>query len=224
MTSLAAFVLSALLSAPAPWQSDEPAEQRRERVELVAASLAAALDVRTMTGQIPGTERRLWAAAAAATAIRESGGLNRRVHSGERLGDRGRSICYMQINRGNPRAFERFGWQALGGLDELSTARCATAGVDSLVRLRAWCARRVPRSALLAATLSAYTTGTRCEVTPEGKRRAVLARRLLRASGRRQGEDDPSLLITARAELVADQYDGVELRGIAFVDLERRAH
>lgn len=202
MTPLLAFVLAALLSAPKPHGSLEEDAARRARSLSVASELTAAVDLRVMTGRFPGAERHLWAAAAAATAIRESGGLRRSVHSGKRLGDRGGSTCFMQINRGNPVAYDT--WDRLAGLDEAATRRCADAGVESLAHLRAFCARRVPRRRLLAATLSAYTTGNRCDVTREGMLRAELTRKLLRL---RQRENNALVLAAGLGEPIA-VFDG----------------
>lgn len=188
MSVLVPGILAALLLA-AGGDSPEPAAARRNRLLLVAGAVGAEVDRAVMTGALPGPERRLWAAATAATLLRESGNVSRAVHAGTRLGDEGRSICLMQINLGNPAGYlppqrvvstrsHRFFWKRLGGLDQASTTRCVRGGIRSLARMRRHCARRVPPAALLVATLSAYMHGSSCEPSDEGRRRATLARRL----------------------------------------------
>jgi hypothetical protein len=182
MSPLAAWLLALLVTLPA---APEDADARLARLQGVAQGLAQAIDLAVMTGRIPGSERRVWAAAALATAVRESGGLARAVHAGARLGDSGRSICFMQINLGNRTALKgrhaRRVWRALGGIDPAATLRCAQAGVASLAVMRTYCARRVPAERLLAATLSGYMHGSSCSVLAEGARRERLTRRLLAA-------------------------------------------
>lgn len=198
VTPLALAVLAALLSVASP-DSPEPPGERDERLRVVAAAVGAEVDRAVMTGALPGRQRRLWAAATTATLLRESGNVSRAVHAGRRLGDDGRSICLMQINLGNPAGFRpvaplparmwrdvrvplasrRFFWKRLAGLDQASTTRCVRGGVVSLARMRRHCARRVPPSELLVATLSAYMHGSSCEASAEGERRARLTRRLL---------------------------------------------
>jgi len=178
MSVLAPGLLAALLSLPIPRNAAEPPAERRGRLALVAAELAAAVDLAVMTGRLPGRERRLWAAAAAATLVRESGNVSRAVHSGARLGDGGRSICLMQINRGNPAGYLPHPWKRLAGLDRAATRRCVAGGVRSLARMRAWCARR-GASDLMGATLSAYMHGSSCLPSSEGRRRARFARQLI---------------------------------------------
>lgn len=219
MTPLAHWILAALLMVPPPYGSSEPEAARAQRIEVMASALADAINVAVMTGNLPGHERRLWAAAVAATAARESGGLDRGVHSGERLGDRGRSICFMQINRGNPDAFAATGWRALAGVDPEATRLCADAGVASLVAARRLCARRVGTARgrpLLSAVHTAYTSGHRCAPSPEGERRAALTLRLLRGA---QRELDAPGRSRWRREQIAIFDHRIELRAVTRIDL-----
>jgi hypothetical protein len=182
MSALSTWILYTLLSV-AHQAPDESSAARAQRLHAVADGLASAVDLAVMTGQLPGAERRMWAAAAIATATRESGGIARNVHAGTRLGDSGRSICFMQINRGNRPALKGGDpvkiWRDLAGVDPSSTRRCAAAGVASLARMRSHCARRVPAGDLLGATLSAYMHGSSCRMLAEGARRERLTRQLL---------------------------------------------
>jgi hypothetical protein len=196
---------AALLLMIAHVSRGEPYHAHSERLGHVAEGIAIAVDQAVMTGALPGTERRLWAAAAVATAFHESS-LARSVHAGERLGDGGRSICFMQINRGNPGSYmpprskspaifliegarvqKIDHWRELAGVGREASARCAAAGVLSLVRMRAYCAKRVPAAELLPATLSAYMHGSSCHITPQGLSRARLAVELLRSDPRIRG-------------------------------------
>lgn len=185
--------IGAVLLMIAHQAPEETSDARALRIGAASRGLATAIDLAVMTGALPGSERRLWAAAAMATAFYESG-IALSVHSGKRLGDGGRSICFMQINRGNPGSYmpsrskspaqisieganvqKIAHWRELAGVDLEASFRCARAGVVSLARMRAYCASRVPAAELLPATLSAYMHGSSCEVTAAGRRRSRLA-------------------------------------------------
>jgi hypothetical protein len=162
----------------------ESPSERRERLSTVAMAYAVEHDLAMMTGRFPGPERRLWLAAAIATAYRESG-FARSVHAGRRMGDEGRSTCLHQIHRGNPAAHAPHAWSSLAGTGFGATRRCIRAGLRSLAAMRAVCARRVPRERLLEATLSGYLSGSSCAESLEGVKRARLARKLLSRWGDR---------------------------------------
>jgi hypothetical protein len=190
MSTLTAWLFAALAALPTPTTREHPIA-RGTRLAYVAAALGHAVDVAVMTGALPGHERRQWAAAALATAIRESGQLHLTVHEGSRRGDLGRSICFMQINWGNrdtarlassyvARGRGSSAWAELAGVGREATRRCAMAGVLTLARLRARCARLgVPGRELLTATLSAYMHGSSCAPRPEGIARARLTRAIV---------------------------------------------
>lgn len=191
MSALAPWLLAIALGWPSPPFHVEGPAARRERLAVAASALGWAVDVAVMTGALPGGERRAWAALALATVERESGWLDRRVHAGERLGDGGRSICFGQINRGNPGAIPVTGWRSLAGVGDEASRRCAWAIVRTFEHARRYCARRVPRAELALAVASAYLHGRGCHVTAEGRRRVRLAASML-ASPEYSG-DGPSL-------------------------------
>src|SRR5262245_27156723 len=145
---MSAWILLTLLGL-AHVGTESPGE-RRERLSTVALAYSLEVDLAVMTGRFPGPERRLWLAAAIATGYRESG-FARSVHEGRRLGDKGRSSCLLQINRGNPAAHAPDSWGSLTGLGLAATRRCVRAGLRSLAAMRALCSRRVPRERLLEA-------------------------------------------------------------------------
>jgi len=181
VSTLAPWLLSLALTWPSPPSHVEPAEERRERLAVAAGALAWAVDRAVMTGALPGRERRLWAALALATVRRESGNLDRGVHSGRRLGDRGRSICFGQINRGNVPAYggADSSWRSLAGVGDDASRRCAWAVVSTLARARDYCLRKAAASELHGAVLSVYLRGHGCRVNREGRVRLALARQSL---------------------------------------------
>lgn len=170
------WILLTLLTL-SPSGTESPAAHR-ERLATVALAYSLESDLAMMTGQFPGAERRLWLAAAIATGYRESG-FARSVHEGRRTGDRGRSTCLHQIHRGNPAAHAPDSWGSLAGTGLAATRRCVRAGLRSLATMRSYCARRVAPERILEATLSGYLSGSSCQESAEGLRRAQIARKLL---------------------------------------------
>jgi hypothetical protein len=176
MTELASWLLTLALFVPQPENERrrETPEQRAARVAVIAEAIAEAVNQTVMTGRWPGARRRELAAAALATAIRESGGLALKVHNGEKRGLVG-EVCYMQINVTNRPGYAGFKFNELVGVDNQSSLRCALAGVRTLARARANCRGKVPPSELLGGVLSQYLRGSRCNTNREGGRRLRLA-------------------------------------------------
>ncbi len=197
MTELAIWLWTVALFVPQPSNERrlETSEQRAERVAVIARSIAEATDRMVMTGKWPGAHRRELAAAALATAVRESGGLSLRVHNGQRHGLAG-EVCYMQINSTNRPNFAPFRHRELAGIDDLSSFKCALAGVRTLVAARQNCRGKVPPSVLLGGVLSRYLRGSRCNTSEEGRVRWRLARDFLSSKPLTSGMECPQWAYT----------------------------
>jgi hypothetical protein len=182
MSELTLWLLSLALMIPQPVNERkiESAAERERRVAVVVRAITTAVDEAVMTGAWPGSRRRELAAAALATAVRESGGLSVRVHTGARKGLVG-ELCYMQINVTNRPGYAGFRFREVIGTDEKSSYKCALAGVRTLVRARRSCQRKVAPRDLLGGILSQYMRGSRCNTNREGRIRLALARDFLRS-------------------------------------------
>src|SRR5262245_35429479 len=97
MPDLAALLLSATLSLPAPWHPKGQAAETREEYEARVATIAEAVAVEARAA-------RGWSwsatdlAFAVMTVMYNESRFALSVHNGERLGDHGRARCLAQIH------------------------------------------------------------------------------------------------------------------------------
>lgn len=173
--------IAMLVPQPANERNAETFEERTERIATITGAISKATDLMVMTGRWPGSKRRQLAAALMATAIRESGGLSFKVHSGAKRGTVG-EICFMQINSTNRGAFAPWRFSELAGTDEKASLRCALAGARTLSWGRTVCRGKVASRDLLGGVLSRYLRGNRCNTSREGLVRLRLATSFLQTS------------------------------------------
>ena len=126
--TLLAIALHALELHAAPTR--EPASERAQRLRATAADAVVAVE---SADPLPGMSREATLRLVLATAIVESAGLLPEVDRGVHRGDRGRSVCLMQINVGGGRVQSAdpaiAGWMAGDLLAD--RVKCFRAGLDA---------------------------------------------------------------------------------------------
>jgi hypothetical protein len=161
MYDLKAALLSAALSLPPPWyppgENPETLEQYRARVDVIASAIS------TEANQAPGWgwgSRAL--AFAALTIMYNESGFALSVHTGEKLGDRGRASCLGQVHMSG--MVPKHEWARLTGVDTESTRRCARATIRYLVAQHRGCKLHTRPLDLsnMARVFTAYATGGSC--------------------------------------------------------------
>ncbi len=152
----AIFVWLTLLT---PHKSDayEDVDAREQRLWVVARAVRAE------------SEGNFTSAAAMLAIMRHESHLAREVHSGEKLGDNGSSVCLMMIHKRGLRDPER--WATLGGVGLGATGRCVGTGLEMWGRF--WgCYRRGEPGQRWEAMFSAYGTGAGCGIEDTGRAKA----------------------------------------------------
>lgn len=142
------------------------------RLETIAQAAANSVEKAVSSGQWPAHRKWELASLTVSTLWYESH-LDESVHAGRRWGDNNRSACLMQINRGT-----KYKPEQLVGTSPEKTQACLDAGVHMLAWSMKYCARKGKHS--MANIATQYTFGHRCEPSPDGERRAKLARAILR--------------------------------------------
>jgi hypothetical protein len=126
--TLLAIALHAIDLHAAPTR--EPDASRAQRLRSIATDAVEAVEA---TDPLPGMSREATLRLLLATAIVESAGLLPEVDRGAHRGDRGRSVCLMQINVGGGRVQSAdptiAGWRAGDLLAD--RVKCFRAGLDA---------------------------------------------------------------------------------------------
>lgn len=158
MSLLTAALLTAALHHPAPYHAGESHADRSARMATIAEALAVE------SRPVGAWSRDAVAWLAWATWYEESGRFRHDVHSGQRMGDDGRSRCLGQIMIGTLTA-TRSEWTDLAGTDLAATRRCAAKTVEiiRLHALRCRVARHEPTAYALAVAAAGYGSGYSCD-------------------------------------------------------------
>lgn len=171
MYDLKTALLSAALSFPPPWyppgENPEDVEQYRARVQVIAESIASeASDAR---GWGWGTKALAFATL---TLMYNESRFSLSVHTGEKLGDRGRASCLGQIHMSG--MVPKHEWMRLTGADTASTRRCARATIRLLISQQRVCRLQAHPGNVrnMARVFTAYGTGGSCLMSVQGRRRA----------------------------------------------------
>lgn len=156
--TLAAALLALSLGMPRGWYgTSEVPGDRMARLAVIAESIAVVAAEFQLSERYP--DRFELAAALLVVTHQESGGWDRRVHTGAKKGDAGTSTCIAQVNKKN--SAHRGGWASLAGLSRAATKRCIEAAARTLAYTRGFCQGRKYRGTLLRCTLAVYGTGSR---------------------------------------------------------------
>lgn len=181
MTPLASALFAAMLLSltPAWYPPDKRPEtdaDLRERYAVIAKAVAT---------EAPRVDSSWPTHALAFAAIVTFHGESRfalDVHSGERLGDRGRAACLGQLHR---YGMTHEQWERLTGTSLDATRRCARATMEAIARSDRYCQHRHraarPMRERVARALSLYGSGRTCGPLTSSKKRARTWSRLVAA-------------------------------------------
>ena len=116
-------------------------------------------------------------AAAALVIGKHESHFARNVHTGEKKGDGGKSVCLMMIHKRGLRDNKR--WATLAGVGLDATGRCVDAGLEMWGRYW-YCYRRAKPGERWESMFSAYGTGAGCAIEDKGREKAKTFRSVLR--------------------------------------------
>lgn len=156
-------IFAVLLSFPAHTVDVEPLTDRQERLRVIATAITHAAERATCVNEPEGC-RALWPGEAKAlsayllTVGWFESNWSVKVHSGERLGDKGRAIGLWQQHR-NAR-LSKSDWQALAGTNLEATTQAALEATRTLAGAYLRCRRRAADA--VSGTFAAYATGGAC--------------------------------------------------------------
>ena len=173
---IVAWLVAEALRMPASVDPAETAEDRRARVEMIARSAAVA-----SLEHADGSGWR-WRELAAAVLVKQhaESRFALDVHSGARLGDRGKAACLGQLHQS--RFLPASEWRALVGTDEDATLRCAQATARMLVaharHCQVWRGLRANWE-IVAITFASYGTGGQCDPLDSSRERAFVWARVV---------------------------------------------
>jgi hypothetical protein len=170
MADLTTALLAAALSLPSPWYPPGKAVETRAEYEARVATIAEAVATEVAEVRLRGLGARDLAFAVMTLMYNESR-FALDVHSGERLGDRGRASCLAQIHKSG--LVPRDEWEVLTGVDLESTRRCARAAIRLLGAQYRRCAAGSPSTRqAIARAFAAYASGSSCVPTSSSLKRA----------------------------------------------------
>lgn len=171
-----------MLAQASTWGDVEPANDRAERLEVIAA--ASSIESAQVPPEWPWSALTMQALLLA-TTYEEGQRWSRSVHSGERTGDKGKARCLAQLHQHKTWVPGPM-WRATTGTDLDATQLCMRGAVRILSHYSATCvspwraANDLEGS--LARVIAGYGTGHTCSVTgrPWATKRARRAVKWLR--------------------------------------------
>ncbi len=183
MSTLETWILSVLLSiAPedATRRKAESSEELKARYTSIAADMAAVVqESKPLYGEDPNGMKT--AAMLLAIAQFESGGFSKRVDTGAKKGDNGKSVCLMQVNMfGGHLTFGSEEMRAWTGDDLIADRKkCFKAGLEALRISTGYCGKTAKKQDP-SSRLNLYVKGQRqgfvdCELNKHAKHRWDLA-------------------------------------------------
>lgn len=174
-------LLATMLTLPPPWTqpgAEEPAEERRARLQTIAEAIAIETARRPEGWR---WERMDLAALLLATTYEEGHRWSADVHSGRRTGDRGRARCLAQVHVS--RLVSRAEWLASTGTDLEATRLCMRLATRVLAAAgKCVSPGRALDAVQVARIVAAYGSGRDCNPKrPFARSRARLWTRLVGA-------------------------------------------
>lgn len=202
MQTLAAKLFAVALTFTPPWRSPETYDQYAERLNTITSSIVT---------EVEEYPPRHWNATELSATLlvltyRESA-WRLDVHSGTRLGDRGKAACLAQVH--SSRILPTNEWVSTMGTSEVSTRNCMLAALSYLVPAQRRCAPAPMPFGVeaVARALQGYGTGGPCK--PQAwayarARRVVRTRIMLTTCGAKCRER-----LTAIAGRRRDEWSGM---------------